>query len=183
MWLARSSLIGSKTVFILLLTVFGLVLGACGTLEEEALLGTLDAPLRVQWKNEHYGPLGPYDCGAHEDAGDVRFIDEWVESGTTMRFLDRSGTVVRSQTKVNYDGWFTDIDTGYRLSYKGAVSIRFDYAAETVSYTGLEYKIVNEDGKIVGRNIGRWIWGTEGLVKGAGHQDFTSLICGFFPQA
>lgn len=159
------------------------LLGACSSPEEASALAALGAPSTERWTNEHYGPLGPYDCVRHECAGDVRFVDEWVESGAWTDFVDGNGELTRSRLKVNIDGTFTDIDSGYQLSYQGALNVFIDYDEETETYTGLEYKIVNEDGVIVGRNIGSWVWGPEGLEKGAGHQDFTHLICEFFPQA
>ncbi|HZJ08195.1 MAG TPA: hypothetical protein VFD39_00735 [Trueperaceae bacterium] len=159
------------------------LLGACSSPEEAAALEALGAPSTERWANDHIGPLGPYDCGSHEGAGDVRFVDEWGESGAWTDYFNRHGELTRSRLKVNFDGTFTDIGSGYQLSYKGALNVFYDYVEETAAWTGVEIKIVNEDGKIVSRNIGRWVWGPEGLEKGAGHQDFTGLICGFFPQA
>ena len=90
--------------------------------------------------------------------------------------------MTRSRGKVTASGTFTDIATGYRLRYKSAFSVFVDYAEGTETYTGLEIKITDEAGKVVARNIGRWVWGEEGLKSGSGHQDFTGLICPFFPQ-
>lgn len=158
------------------------LLGACSSPEDAAGLEALGAPTRERWVNDHYGPKGPYDCGEHEGAGTVRFTDEWVESGTWTDYVDRYGELDRSRLKLRYVGVFTDIDSGYQLGYKGALSVFIDYVEETETVTGLEIIIVNEDGKVVGRNIGRWVWGPDGLEKGSGHHDVTSLICGFFPQ-
>ena len=38
-------------------------------------------------------------------------------------------------------------------------------------------QVTRSRGKVVARNIGRWVWNEGGLVSGSGHQDFTGLIC------
>lgn len=167
---------------VLALGIAGLVflLGACSTPEDVAL-AALGKPSTERWTNEHFGPLGPYDCAEHEGAGDVKFVDEWVESGHYTDFFDRHGDLIRSHVKFNAFGTFTDVGSGYQLSYQQAATVFYDYAAGTRTVTGLWTRLLDEDGRVVGRNVGRWTFGPDGL-GGSGQLDI-DLICPYFPQS
>lgn len=165
--------------FVLAAGLLGL-LGACSTPESAALVDAQARPTKERWTSEHFGPLGPLDCSQHEGAGDVKFVDEWVESGHFIDYVDRNGELVRSTVKFNALGTFTDIDSGYQLHYKQAATVLIDYATQTETVTGLWMRLMDPAGRVLAHNVGKWTIGPNG-VSGSGQLD-VALVCPYFPE-
>lgn len=157
-----------------------LLLAACSSPEDAAALEALAQPDKGRFTNDHY-VAGPYDCGLHEGAGDVVFMDEWVESGHWIDFVDGAGAVTRSMVTVNAVGAFTDVASGNQLTYQQSLTVSYDYATDTQVIMGLWLRLRDVNGKVVGHNVGRWVSGPEGF-HGAGQLD-VGLVCPYFPQS